>query len=345
MSVEVFQPEFAEACDQFLLTHSNSLLYASSKYRQFLLELLECEDETLVAVDRGVIRGVLPLLSMRGEKGRVYNSLPYFGSNGGIVADSPVLFAELAQAYNAIASRQDTLAATVIDHPFAPQMCSGLYHNYTDQRIGQFTDIAIQANHREEILARIESRARWSVKKAVRDGVTVDIDPTQFDRLRQLHQDNMQSIGGVAKSDAFFAQVPRHFVPGQDFDLYVAKQDGVVIAVLLLFYFNKTVEYFTPAIDNAFRAMQPLSLMLLEAMSDASRRGFAWWNWGGTWTSQSGVYLFKRQWAASENRYSYYTQLNDESILEQNPEEILRLYPNFFVVPFAALKSGVGAGA
>src|SRR5215217_3463133 len=87
MSVEAFQLEFAEPFDQFLLTHPSSLFYSSSKYRQFLLDLLGCRDESLVAVDGGVIRGVLPLLSMRGEKGRVYNSLPYFGSNGGIVAD------------------------------------------------------------------------------------------------------------------------------------------------------------------------------------------------------------------------------------------------------------------
>jgi hypothetical protein len=344
MSVEVFRPEFAESFDQFLLTHPSSLFYSSSKYRQFLLNLLGCRDESLVAVDGGVIRGVLPLLSMRGEKGRVYNSLPYFGSNGGIVADSPALCAELVRAYNTVAGSQDTIAATIIDHPIAPQVCSGLRHNYTDQRIGQFTDIAIQADHREEILTRIESRARWSVKKASQNGVTVEIDPTQFDRLRQLHQENMQSIGGVAKSDAFFALVPRHFIPGQDFDLYVAKRDGVIIAALLLFYFNWTVEYFTPAIDNAFRTMQPLSLMLLEAMTDASRRGFTWWNWGGTWTSQSGVYLFKRQWAASDSRYSYYTQLNDDSILERSCDEILGLYPNFFVVPFSALKGDGSTG-
>src|SRR5918993_2475233 len=192
MSVEVFQPEVAEACDRFLLSHPSSLFYSSSKYRRFLLELLGCEDETLVAVDGGVVRGVLPLLSLRGEKGRVYNSLPYYGSNGGIVVDSPAMCSELVKAYNAIAVSQETLAATIIDHPIAPQVCSDLRHNYTDQRIGQFTDIAIQDNHREEILARIESRARWSVKKATHHGVSVEIDSTQFDKLRQLHQDNMQ---------------------------------------------------------------------------------------------------------------------------------------------------------
>jgi hypothetical protein len=344
MSVEVFRPEFAEPFDQFLLTHPSSLFYSSSKYRQFLLDLLGCGDESLVAVDGGVIRGVLPLLSMRGEKGKVYNSLPYFGSNGGIVADNPALCAELVHAYNAIAGSQDTLAATIIDHPIAPQVCSGLRHNYTDKRIGQFTDIAIQADHREEILARIESSARRNIKKAAREGVSVEIDPTRFDQLRQLHQDNMQSIGGVAKSDAFFALVPRHFIPGQDFDLYVAKRDGVIIAALLLFYFNRTVEYFTPAIDHAFRSIQPLSLMLLEAMTDASRRGFVWWNWGGTWTSQSSLYRFKAKWAASETRYSYYTQLNHDSILEQSRDEILGLYPNFFVVPFSVLKGDGSTG-
>lgn len=340
MRIETFRPEFAEAYDEYLLTHPCSLFYSCSKYKHFLTVLLGCKDESLLAVEENTIRGVLPLLSTAGEMGLVYNSLPYFGSNGGALADNPEICGGLVRAYNSIACGPTTLASTIVEHPFAPQDCSALRYNFTDYRIGQFTNIAIQANHREEIQARIDSSARRNVKKALREGVTVDIDHSQVDRLRQLHQDNILAIGGIPKADAFFALVPRHFDPGRDYDLYLATLDGVVIAALLLFYFNRTVEYFTPAIDSEYRSIQPLSLILLSAMSDASRRGFVWWNWGGTWASQSGVYRFKAKWGAGESSYSYYTQLNDGAILDWNSTEILTTYPNFFVVPFSALKKG-----
>ena len=244
-----------------MLTNSTSLFYSSSKYRYFLMELLGCEDDSLLALEGDTVRGVLPLLSMSGERGTVYNSLPYYGSNGGVLADSFAVGSELVRAYNDIACSPTTLSSTIVDHPIAPQDFAVPSHNHVDSRIGQFTNIAIQANHQEEILARIDASARRNVKKAQREGVTVVVDHTQFDRLRELHQDNMRAIGGTPKSDEFFALVPRYFEPGQDYDLYVAKRDGITIAALLVFYFNRTVEYFTPAIDSDYRSIQPLSLL------------------------------------------------------------------------------------
>ena len=41
-----------------------------------------------------------------------------------------------------------------------------------------------------------------------------------------------------------------------------------------LFYFNQTVEYFTPAIDSKYRSLQPLPLILITAMTDASIRKY-----------------------------------------------------------------------
>ena len=111
------------------------------------------------------------------------------------------------------------------------------------------------------------------------------------------------------------------------------------MAGLLLLYFNKTVEYITPAIDADYRSLQPLSLILVEAMTDASRRGFIWWNWGGTWNTQMGLYRFKKKWGALERGYDYYTQLNDLSILEWSREKILEAFPNFYIIPFSALKT------
>ena len=346
MKLEILRPELYDTYEQFLLNHPYSLFYHSPKYKDFLTKLLKCEAEYLVAMEGDHIRGVLPLMYLRGDTGRIYNSLPYYGSNGGIIADDPGAYGTLAEAYNAIARCKTTISSTVITNPFAQQMytthtignTSEIRSNYTDYRIGQFTDIAIRDNHRDEMMARIDSSARRNIRKALREGVTVAVGHTQVERLQQMHQDNIRAIGGIPKSDEFFALIPHYFTPGEDFDLYVAKKDGLVIAGLLLFYFNQTVEYFTPAIDNTYRSIQPLSFILITAMVDASQRGFARWNWGGTWASQTGVYRFKRKWGAIEQKYLYYTQLNDCSILDWPPDRILSTFPNFFVVPFSVLK-------
>jgi CelD/BcsL family acetyltransferase involved in cellulose biosynthesis len=337
--VEQLRPESADAYDRFLLGRPETLLYHCSKYKEFLRRLLGCREEYLLAFDGGEIRGALPLLFAERGGRRVYNSLPFYGSNGGLVGDDPRARRELLAAYGEIARREATASATVVENPFAGRGGEELPHNLTDHRIAQFTAIAFSSGHREEIVSRIDPSARRNVSKAAREGVTVEVDHTQWGRLREMHRENLLAIGGLPKTDEFFRLAPEHFAPGRDYDLYVARRDGLVVAALLLFYFNRTVEYFTPAVEAEFRTYQPLSLILVEAMTVASRRGFEVWNWGGTWAAQTGVYRFKRKWGARERRYEYFTQLNDASLLGWPRERLLETFPNFYVAPFSALKT------
>ena len=340
MRVDILRWEITEAYDRYLMGNSSSLFSYSSKYKNFLKDLLTCQEEYLVATGEADILGVLPLMYTEGEKGRVYNSLPYYGSNGGVIADNADAYQALVNSYNEIARSKTTISSTIVSNPFAQQDASHIWHNHTDYRIGQFTNISFRSNHWDEIISRIDPSARRNVSKAIREGVTVEIDSTQMEWLGKTHQDNISAIGGLPKSDRFFELAPRHFSPAQDFDLYVAKKDGVVVAGLLIFYFNQTVEYFTPAIEEQYRSVQPLALILVTAMSDASRRGFKRWNWQGTWATQTGVYRFKKKFAALERKYHYYTQLNESSMLNWPQADIISAFPNFFVVPFSALKVG-----
>ncbi len=337
MRVDVLQPTQREAYDQFLLEHPWSLLYYGSRYKDFLKALLGCGEEYLVALEGDAIRGVLPLMYMENSAGRVYNSLPYYGSNGGIVADEPAAKALLLNAYTAIAHSGRTKSSTVIGNPLAQDEAISVDYNYIDHRIGQFTSLVFQGDIMEGLMARIDASARRNVKKAFREGVTVEVDHTQMGRLREMHQENMRSIGGLAKTDEFFTLVPEHFQPRQDYDVYLAKWEGQIIAGLLVFYFNRTAEYFTPAVVGDNRTVQAMAPILATAMTDAARRGFQWWNWGGTWLTQEGVYRFKKKWGAIEQNYTYRTQLNDASILGWPQEKILKTFPNFYVVPFSAL--------
>jgi CelD/BcsL family acetyltransferase involved in cellulose biosynthesis len=345
MRVESLRHELTEAYDRFLSGKNCSLFYHSSKYKDFLKDLLGCEEEYLIASEGGTILGALPLMCMKSGTAQIYNSLPYYGSHGGVITDDQAAHHELVRAYNEIASCAKTISSTLVTNPFTHQATTGIRFNYTDHRIGQFTGISCPDNHQERIMERIDPSARRNIKKAIREGVGVEINHAEMDRLREMHQANMRAIGGTPKSDKFFELVPRHFTPGQDFDLFVAKKDDLVIAGLLVFYFNQTVEYFTPAIDGQYRDIQPLSLVLITAMTEASRRGFLRWNWGGTWAGQTGVYRFKRKWGAAEQDYYYYTQLNDKSILEWTPGKALETFHGFFVVPFSALNVEVGVKA
>ena len=96
--------------------------------------------------------------------------------------------------------------------------------------------------------------------------------------------------------------------------IFIAEKEGIKIAGLLLFYFNKSIEYFTPVIVNEFRSLQPLSLLIFEAMKDGISRNYEFWNWGGTWLTQDGVYRFKKMWGSEDLKYFYYVKIIQKDI-------------------------------
>jgi CelD/BcsL family acetyltransferase involved in cellulose biosynthesis len=340
IAVEQLGPGAEPAYRDFVAQAPGALVYHSLAYRDLLMEHLGCHQEYLVAIDGGGVRGVLPLLWTGDERARVYNSLPFYGSHGSVLADDPEAEAALIAAYDERAMAETTLAATMVSNPFAARRPPTPAHNLTDERISQVTHLP--ADERA-LLELIEASARRNIRKAQRAGIVAAADPAQLPAVGEIHRENIAGIGGRPKDPGFFAAVPRHFQAGTEFDVYVARLGEQVIAGLLMFYFGGTVEYFTPAVDHDHRSDQPLALVLMEAMPAAARRGYRRWNWGGTWTSQDGVYRFKRKWGAQDGRYRYYVQLNDQAVLDASPDELQARFGHFYVVPFSALRSPGGS--
>lgn len=282
----------------------------------------------------------MPLMRRQWQGAVVYNSLPFFGSNGGVMAGEALARDHLIAAYNELVSASGVLACTVIESPFSAVDHTKVVHNHQDERLGQFTRLPAPAYMGDYLPAIVEASALRNLKKTQQQGVTAEIENDRLQDLRRMHQANMAAIGGTAKSDRFFTLLPIHFTAGEDYELFIARHQGRVIAGLLVIYFNRTAEYYMPATHHEFRELNPSSLLLVEALKRASARGCRIWNWGGTWSSQKGVYRFKRKWGGQGLPYRYYCQLNDPAVLQWRIQDFGQRFPNFYVVPFAALRKG-----
>jgi len=340
MDVIQLTKEYEGAYEAFLEKHSHALFYYSLKFKKFLEDLLKCEPNYLIAVEHGEIRGAFPMMSKHGKYGYVFNSLPFYGSNGGIIADDEETFSLLVEAYHQLLYEEPVATATVISNPLIENNCSKMKHHVVDERISQFTELSFEEKPAEELMAKIEPTARTNVRKAMRNGIEVGIDNNNLEFLRKVHGDNMRALDGKPKPDEFFELIDRHFKAGKDYSLYIAKWKQEPISALLLFYYNGIVEYYLPAIVEKFRSYQPLALTIYRAMIEAWHQGFRFWNWGGTWLTQERLYRFKKKWGAKEKRYLYYTYVKNEEIYHCQKEELLEHYGNFFVIPFSELRRG-----
>jgi CelD/BcsL family acetyltransferase involved in cellulose biosynthesis len=325
--------EYAAFLDQI----DEALIYYSLPFRSLLEDLLACESEYWLARQGGQITGVLPLMWKDGPLGRVINSLPFYGSNGGVLAITAAAEEMLVNKFSELASMPDVATATWICHPLRPLRNIAVPHDLEDERIGQWTPLDGDGAPERRLAQLIDGSARRNVRKAEASGVKVFVDNDRLDFLEQLHRANMAHIGGRPKPPAFFAKLPRHLAAGKDYRLYVAERSGSPVAALLLLYFHRTVEYYIPATAEAERGYQPTALLLWQALQDAAREGYRLWNWGGTWLTQTGVSRFKKKWGARDHPYRYFVKVNSGRVLQSSAEDLSRSYPGLYVVPYAAL--------
>lgn len=342
-SIKRLTPEYENSYTEFVYSKKESLMYYSIKFRDFLAELLKDKFETIIAVNEDdEVIGCLPIFYRRDKEDRIVaNSLPYYGGHGGPLAIDEAVMEALLEEYVRTLDEKNCAASTIIGSPL--ENYDALYKmiiepDYIDERIELMTYFPYDSElpPDDALMQQYHHMERRCIRKAIKNGVQVRIDNSAeaMEFLISVHTENMLAIGGLPKIHRCFDLIQKHFVAGEDYNVYLASMDGKNIAALLLFYFNGTVEYYTPAIVEEYRTIQPLTLVIYTAMQDAMKKDFEKWNWGGTGLSQKSLYDFKSKWGTTETRYYYYTKINDEGILKLDRSELMESFSNYYVYPF-----------
>ena len=336
-----------KGCDEinnYISSCPNSLIYTCSDFMDLISSHLRAIPYWVVASDNSEILGVLPFLQSRvGQFGTVLNSLAYYGSNGGVLQKNADEFItkKLIEEFFNYAKKINACSATIITNPLLQDHLiyeSSIKDFIRDERIGQITHLP--ENPESELLKLFEDPRPRNIRRAVKEGIQVTSGnkKVSVEFLYKVHVENMQAIGGLSKSWDFFEKLLTD-IPSDMWSIYIGSKEGEPVSALLLFYFNGTVEYFTPVIKSEYRNTQALALVIYEAMKDAvSRKGCKNWNWGGTWLSQGGVYDFKKKWGTTDYPYYYYTKLFNEEVKSSSKDNLLKDYLGFFVLPFSELE-------
>ena len=346
--IEVLNNNRVNDYSDFIKKNSHNLFYTSIKFKLLLEKILNIESFFLLAIDENdIVKGALPLMVCYNPRfGNIANSLPFYGSNGEILFpdDTDETESELIQKFLireaiSFAKTKDCKLITFITNPFSQSKgWKSFEFDFVDERISQikFLNIKIDSSDiGENLMGSLSGKTRNMVRKAFKSGIKyyTSNNISDFEFLYNTHVDNIRSLSGIAKPENFFHKIPEYF--GNDnYKIYIAEKDGIKIAGLLLFYFNKSIEYYTPVIVNEYRNLQPLSLLIFEAMKDAINRGFKIWNWGGTWLSQDGVYHFKKMWGTEDLKYFYYVKIFDSDILKIENQILQKEYPYFYCYPY-----------
>lgn len=353
VSIRVLSTETEKAYDALVSGAAMGMLYHSIKYRNFLREILEgARDSYLLAFEDEELTAAIPVFIKEGALGTVVNSLPFYGSHGSIVYSS-VASQEaktgLLDAFDRLCLEQKAVTSTIISNPLDTDLSlSEIYSaELNDKRIGQITPLP--CGSAEDVPEILMDSFHQKTRNMVRKGQKSDFECSwtageeAMRNLHELHVKNMKSIGGIAKSWIVFESIMKNFEYDVDFRVYTASKAGKVVSALLLFYYNKIVEYFIPATLESCKPEQPLSYLIMQAMQDAiTEKGCSLWNWGGTWLALKGVYRFKSRWGAIDKPYMYYVREYNThgSFRDCSSGQLLNAYANFYTIPFSGIDSG-----
>ncbi len=324
-------------------------VYCRPAFWKFLESTAGGKTGVLVAYRGETPVGWLPYLAVELEHGRhLVNSLPWFGSLGGCFlydrGDNEARRALLKAYANRLRELDALVAITILP----PEEVEAL-GEYRDEmkpcgvewRRGQMSQLPCPGGQAEERLFDVyKARTRRMVRKAQRQGYTI-IDGTALDWawnfLVETHQANMAVIGGKAKVREHFDAL-RRLPPGM-VSLSLACENDDPAGALLLLHGDRQVEYCIPAIADAHRSRQPLSLLIHDALVKAVENGVCLWNWGGTSLSQESLHHFKEGWGASDYKYCYVIAYDrgDLPVIRGDVDRLYSLYPYYYVFPFSYL--------
>lgn len=329
----------------FLLKEARSLIYYSLDYLEFVENITGSKCLILIATQDNHIKGIFPFFRKDTPIGIVINSSPFYGSHGGCLAEDESIEVELIKYFTNYCGTENILSATIIPPFFkkgAENYIKLFKPDFNSIRYYQCKSLPLVSNQNVNqdldnvLLESIPSKTRNMIRKPIKAGVSFCVDNSVegIDFLSSIHEQNCLAIGISAKEKSFFQGIKKFLIVNEDFKIYLASVDGQKIAALLCLYHNKTVEYFVPAIVESHRSLQPLSLLIFEAMKDAISRGYRYWNWGGTSTSAENVFRFKDSWGTENGEYNYYTRVFNQDVFSLSRKDIEKYMKYYFVIDY-----------
>lgn len=342
ITVETLQPEQDEELLMFLnsFTDGSSLVlgYHYPFYRDMLATIGVGEPLNLAARLDGRLVGYLPTFVKQTGEGTVVSSLPFFGPNGGVIAGlvrRAEIHAALLERLIQYASQSNALGCSIYT-PFQLENFDLYDKHLVDWTIvDKFTQYQLLGqDHRRPGVGR-------DLRRAQRLGVqvTCDVTANRVDEFYAIYEQNCRDAGVPLKSHQCVKLLTRPGLLGRGTRLYLALHGNKLLGGLLMIWSPQVASYYIPCTLAESRNLQPSTVLIDAAMSEAQKRGMRYWNWESSPHRDSGVYQFKKKWGAVEGISRVYAQsfAGQDKLRSLGIATIAREFPFFFVWPFDRL--------
>ena len=239
----------------------------------------------VMAVEQGVVAGVLPLFEIRGLiGGRGLISVPY-GVYGGICATSASARSALLEAARQLSERLK-VAYVELRHQPGQEMDLPTKALYVTFGRAIFPTEA-------ENLSAIPRKQRRMTRQGLKYGLRAEFDLRHLDRFWEIYARSVHRLGSPVFPRELFHSIAREF--GKDCVLLTVWKDTTPVAgVLTLLHEDRVLPYYGGARPDAV-AYAVNDFMYWELLCYAAQGGFRTFDFGRS-REGTGAYHFKRHW-------------------------------------------------
>jgi FemAB-related protein (PEP-CTERM system-associated) len=281
------------AWDDFVLNHPDGLAYHFYAWKKAVEQAYGFRGFYLLAEGQGKLRGVLPLIHLKGPLmlGGQLISLPYCDV-GGVLADDQ-------SVRSALVLRAEALAQEMrLSGPELRQsMPMGNELGYRCESFNKVRMILELPGNAERLLGALKAKLRSQVKKPLRDGLIVRLGGEELiDDFYKVFAENMHELGSPVHSKGWIRAVIEYFDGSARVGVVYLPWGSPVAAGVILLH-PRTVSVPWASSLRRFNHLNPNMLLYWSFLAFAADEGFSRFDFGRS-TPGEGTYRFKKQWGA-----------------------------------------------
>ena len=158
------------------------------------------------------------------------------------------------------------------------------------------------------IFSRFRSNTRRNIRKAMREGVQIEISNSMesFNEFYHLHVKTRKRHGTAIEPFQFHQNIFKHIISKEKGIVVLALYRKKIIAAAVYFHFGKLSDFQFGASDMKYQHLRPSNLVMWEAIKWYSQNGFKSLSLGVTDLENSGLRHYKNGMATTEKTIGYY---------------------------------------
>ncbi|MEN8265342.1 MAG: peptidoglycan bridge formation glycyltransferase FemA/FemB family protein [Nitrospirota bacterium] len=199
----------------------------------------------------------------------------------------------------------------------------------SDSYYGHYLDLR---RDEDEIFSRFRNSTKRNIKKALNEGVEVEICNT-LDSIKEFYRLNCltRKRHGLPPQPYYFFQNIYDYVISKNYGTIVrASYERETIAGAVYFHFGNKAIYKYGASDNRFQQLRANNLVMWEAIKYYCNNGYTNFSFGRTDLEHEGLRQFKSGWGTKEKTIKYYKYSLRKHAYLANKESMFSFHTKVF---------------